>query len=310
MTSSDGCGGRHGHRLDRATGATGGVEQHRLAGVPPGRSRPVSRRRRCLASRIAASTLRPARSVAGARQPGHRRAGDVDEPAVPGDVGPQAVAEQRHAADLLHEGQVVDALDVDVVARRPEPGQVSGRQPEHVRVGADVTQGDGRGRGRRRPGERAVEAADLAGCAGQRVEVDDRLGAELTGQGPHGHRGLQRRGPARAGSLLRPGRALTDVEDTRLSPAGVRRALRTGHRPVRTGGPASGCAGRERGRLECEQSGAADGREDERRGDAWPSGHGTSDQGQRWRFDPAPGPLDHTTGHRGPGARGHLRPPW
>ena len=309
MTSSDGRGGRHGHRLDRATGATGGVEQHRLAGVPPGRC--DLRLADVLLGQPDRGIDAQARAQRGRRaQPGHRRAGDVDEPAVPGDVGLQAVAEQRHAADLLHEGQVVDALDVDVVARRPEPGQVSGRQPEDVRVGADVTQGDGRGRGRRRPGERAVEAADLAGCAGQRVEVDDRLGAELTGQGPHGHRGLQRRGPARAGPLLRPGRALTDVEDTLLSPAGVRRPLRTGHRPVRRGGPASGCAGRERGRLEREQSGAADGREDERRGDAWPSGHGTSDQGQRWRFDPAPGPLGHTTGHRGPGARGRLSPPW
>ena len=265
----------------------------------------------CLASRIAASTLRPARSAGGRVQPGHRRAGHVDEPAVPGDVGPQAVAEQRHAADLLDEGQVVDALDVDVVARRPEPGQVSGRQPEDVRVGADVTQGDGRGRGRRRPGQRAVEAADLAGCAGQRVEVDDRLRAGFTGQGPHGHRGLQRALTGLARALCC---ALARCPDgCRRHPAcpppayGVPCAPGTGpsgRAAAPPGAPAASAAGWSASSpvLQTVARTSAEVRPG-RRDMAPPI------RGKGGVSDPAPGPLDHTTGHAVP-VRGGAQPSW
>ena len=86
-----------------------------------------------------------------ARQRCHRRADDVDQPAVLGHVGLQAVAEDGYPADRLDEAEVMGAGDVHVVLAKREPGELVGVKAEHVRMTLDVVQRDGAGREAARP---------------------------------------------------------------------------------------------------------------------------------------------------------------
>jgi hypothetical protein len=111
-----------------------------------------------------------------------RRAVDLDQPAVLGDVRLEAVAEHRYAVHRLDEAEVVGARHVDVVLAQRQAVDRGGVQPEDVGVGLDVVQGD---RGRlpaAGAGQETVGAGDPARCAGGLVDVDDALHAERFAQ--------------------------------------------------------------------------------------------------------------------------------
>jgi len=193
--------GRHRDRAPGAAGAGPGLEQHRagLVGLARGGGR--------LAQVAAGGGHRgggagqPRRRRGGrCPQPGDRGAEHADQPAVPGHIRLQAVADQVQPARGLHPGQVVDSREVDVVPGLPQAGQVGGRQPEHPRMGPHVAECEVGGRRGAAAGQEAVHPGDLSRGSGQGVEVDHGLGPQTGPQRPHrcgagrrGEPGLRRR---------------------------------------------------------------------------------------------------------------------
>ena len=135
------------------------------------RHRPA-RARRCRARpRARPRAESPGSRLRIAARPADRRAHQVDQPPVLGDVRVEAVLERLHPADRLRPDQVGDPGGVGVVAGQAQAGEVGAGEAEGGGVAARVAERDVLGRGGARRGEEAVEAADEARGAGVRVEV-------------------------------------------------------------------------------------------------------------------------------------------
>ncbi len=153
-------------------------------------------------------------------QPVRRRAGKVDQLPVGGDVGLEPVVERADPARLLRPGQVVRAVDADVVAEEHERPQVAAGEPERVQVRANVVHRHALGRRGTRGGEEPVETRDHARRSGPRIELEHplmperaaELGACLRGsrlelrRRPDRHADVERRRHARRAGRRGDGR--------------------------------------------------------------------------------------------------------
>ena len=147
------------------------VEVHERGAVVGRRSGCAGARQRLVAAHRRRARRAPPERVRG-------RSADVDQATVGRDGGEQPVVEGLESVDRLGPGQMVRAVDVDVVAPQVERAEVLLVQPQRGRVVADPAHGDGRGRQRRRVGQHAVQPADEARRPGAGIEVEDAAATE------------------------------------------------------------------------------------------------------------------------------------
>ena len=134
--------GRHGDGAPAEVRAGAGHEQHLAGGVAGTRGGGVALLRAGRGDGLGAG-VEPGGGGGGRGGLGDRRAAEADQPAAVGDRGLQPVAEDVDAADLLRPGQVVGAVDVDVVAAQVERLEVLAVRPSASWCVGDVRQGDG-----------------------------------------------------------------------------------------------------------------------------------------------------------------------
>ncbi len=120
------------------------------------------------------------------------RAGDVDQPAVGGQVRAETAVQRRDAVDALLPEQALQAVAGDDALHEHEAVHVGRGQPERRAVGPHVAERDRGGVGRAGRRQEPVQAADRPQRPAVVVHGDGRGGAETRPQRVDG-RGIRRR---------------------------------------------------------------------------------------------------------------------
>ena len=177
----------HGDRLPGRVARAAGDEDAPARRSRPGRATmdvsPLSVRAAAMAA-VAVASFSVARLGADAFDTGDPETGQ--QAAGAGDRGLESGVEDLRAADLLGPGQVVGALDVDVVAVEVEGLEVGGGQPQGLVVLAHVGERDAPCGPSRRPRQVAVQLLEDAHRAGRRVGLEQ--GAAAEGRAARAHR--------------------------------------------------------------------------------------------------------------------------